>query len=660
MFKQFKHNFQTNFAQFKSQTMLFVVDVDKEKLYNTYLEAFTTAELKQGHTCSACKSFLRQHGNIVMIEGNKIKTIWDFKTNTEYQPVADSLNKLLKRLPITDIYLSDTKKIGVDKNIDNSKEVPVYWEHFYAELPNNFVNNRNPDTVRGEARTRKETLLRAIKELNYDAIESVLELIAQNSLYRGADYKNILTEFLKIKKSSEGSGNLDNFCWSIAAYPANGAVCGIRNTSIGTLLVDITNGVSLDKAVESFERMVAPSNYKRTSAVVTKGMIDLAQNKVKELGYEKSLERRFAIKSDININNLLFVDRSVKKADNIFDQLKEETLINPKTFSKVEEITIENFIKNVIPTANSIEAFLEKNHFNNFVSLIAPSHADAPSMFKWKEPISWCYTNNMADSFKEKVKAAGGNVEGVVRMSLIWNELGTSVCDLDLWCNEPGFKIDYTSARKLSPKGGMLDVDMIRPSTTGIENIFYKDKSTMKPGNYTCSVHNFDGGFNTGCTVEFEVEGVISTFKLPKVTKVTSVATLNLNKEGVFTLIPNAELEQNSTVTSTVKWGVGSNIFHKVTMIMLSPNHWESEIGNKHYMFMLSNCVNDEQVRPFFNEYLHSNLDENRKAFDLLGSRLTLSPATEQLSGLGFSVTQRNYLYCKVKGKTERILKIIF
>uniref|UniRef100_UPI001CA4EDCE hypothetical protein n=1 Tax=Clostridioides difficile TaxID=1496 RepID=UPI001CA4EDCE len=67
-----------------------------------------------------------------------------------------------------------------------------------------------------------------------------------------------------------------------------------RNHSIGTLLIDISEGIELDKAVSRYEKIVAPSNYKRPKAIYTKKMLDEAKKTITELGYMDSLQRRHA------------------------------------------------------------------------------------------------------------------------------------------------------------------------------------------------------------------------------------------------------------------------------------------------------------------------------------------------------------------------------
>jgi hypothetical protein len=96
-------------------------------------------------------------------------------------------------------------------------------------------------------------------------------------------------------------------------------------------------------------------------------------------------------------------------------------------------------------------------------------------------------------------------------------------------------------------------------------------------------------------------------------------------------------------------------------MMMLSPNFWNGHgVGNKHYFFMLDGCLNDGQARGFYNEFLRAELDKHRKVIELVGSKMKAESSADQISGLGFSSTQRNELLVKVKGSFNRTVKVIF
>lgn len=109
------------------------------------------------------------------------------------------------------------------------------------------------------------------------------------------------------------------------------------------------------------------------------------------------------------------------------------------------------------------------------------------------------------------------------------------------------------------------------------------------------------------------------------------------------------------------KWNIDTNKFHKVNVMMLSPNYWDEQgIGNKHYFFMLDDCKNPEPVRGFFNEYLNSELTPHRKVFEVLADKMKTPYQEHQLSGLGFSSTMRNSVIVKVDGTFSRTLKVNF
>ena len=92
---------------------------------------------------------------------------------------------------------------------------------------------------------------------------------------------------------------------------------------------------------------------------------------------------------------------------------------------------------------------------------------------------------------KQNVKAAGGNVDGILRFSIQWNESGKDNSDLDAHCNEPGGnEIYFANCKKpeTSQSSGQLDIDITQPNRQmpgkpSVENITWTDKTKMKTGN---------------------------------------------------------------------------------------------------------------------------------------------------------------------------------
>lgn len=651
MFSEFKKQVQNQFLTLSTTGQLYYVSINRDIIFEEYLNGFSLEE-RQGHNCNCCKSFLRQYGGVVAIIDNKKVTLWDnLSVSAEYEQSVKNLKSYIHSLPITDIFVSETKDAGTDKNV--SIKTGDLWEHFFLNIPTRYVHPKlNIPTLLGDKRVNKDVIKRSLEELTIQSTEEVLELMNQGSLYRGKEFENALKEFYTVQKEYKTIPQdlKDNFAWKTSIEKAN--ISRIRNTALGTLLINLSENMDLDTAVSKWESIMAPSNYKRPNSLVTPKMVEEAKKKIQELGIEESLERRFANESDLNTEDIIFTDKTTSVKD-VFDEISSEGLVNPKTLSKVEEIDIEDFIEKVVPTSKSIEVLLENNHSNHLVTLLTSKSSGAPHMFKWNNNFSWAYSGGVADSLKERVKQAGGKVDGLLRFSIQWNEDGTSICDLDAHCHYGGNHIYYGFKNNGE---GFLDVDMIRPKQVGIENIAF---NRIQEKDYHFSIKNYDGGRHSGFKAQIEFNGEIYDFNYPKhFNDTVEIATLKYSKTKGFQLI--SHLESSSNITSKEVWSLKTNKFHKVKKMMLSPNYWGTNKGNKHYFFMLEGCMTDEKPRPFFNEYLKPELEKERKVFEVLGSKLKIEDTSNQLSGLGFSETLKDSLIVRVEGKTKRNLKIKF
>ncbi len=679
-FLGFEKALQKNFAEMaKGAAHLFEVAVDKDEMWNLYLDSFPagTNEIYRKcrkYDCSSCRHFMKKAGMVVAIKENQVHTIWDVNVgDTTFQPVADALSAYVKAHAVTDVYVGHEKKIGTERNYKQTEDGKVEtYEHFFFELPDKFVFDRRQSAgdIKGALRDTKSVFRRSLEEITEESILTVLELISQNSLYRGEEWKAVLTEFLKYKRAYDKLENpeeKENFLWEKSAA-AGQAIGRIRNHSMGTLLVNLSEGIELDIAVKKYEQIVAPANYKRPKAIFTKKMLEEARKKIEELGYMQSLGRRFATLDDITVNNILFSNKDAQKrisgTEDVFAELEKDIVINPKKFSKVEEVSAEDFVKHVLPMAKEIEVFFENRHFGNMVSLIAPKNQDAPTMFKWNNGFSWAYSGNITDSdIKANVKSAGGAVDGVLRFSIQWNDMGDwDRNDLDAHCKEPSGE-EIMFSHKVSRTQGMLDVDIINPTQNkaAVENITWARKQTMEKGTYLFFVHQYTNrGGKNGFRAEIEFDGKIHSFDYAKeLHHGESVPVAEVTFDGEDFSIKEL---LSSSVSVREIWGVKTNRFIPVSVVMFSPNYWDEQdgIGHRHYFFMLKDCVNPELPNGFYNEFLKNELTEHKRVFEALGSKMHVEDTPDQLSGIGFSATRRNDVLIKIKGASERIIKVKF
>lgn len=677
---------------FKSmcETGLFVIDVDKDKLYQTYLGSFpdgTNPIFKERteHDCNCCKSFIRTVGNVVTIVDGEVVSIWDVVVPNFYQEVANAMSAFVKADNIKGVFLSEFKTAGTDKNYSQDEDGnTLTWYHFHVDIPKKYIESTALiGKKRGRMNEDAMVLHRSVFEITKDAADIVSELIAQGSLYRGEEHKKTVNLLVKLKKEFDKlpENKRSNWVWSKSIEI--GAAGRIRNTVIGTLLTDISEGKELEAAVKSFEAKVAPANYKRPTALVTKGMIQQAQKKVAELGLQDSLQRRHAVVEDISVNDVLFVDRSIKKRMDVFDDMIAKVPAKTPSLKKVEEIGIDDFIANILPKADSLELLVENRHSGNFMSLLAPENKDSKCMLKWGNNFSWNYNGEVADSMRERVVAAGGRVDGDLRFTHSWNHDGNNQSLMDLHVFFPshsGYTPDqkgngvhdkYGNKNRVGWNNrtddrtkGVQDVDYTSEpgKDVPIENITFPDRKLMPEGVYILKIHNWKSrkAPKSGFKAEVEIDGTIYQYDYPKPLKHkewVTVAKVTL-RNGQFSI--EHCIPEGSVSTRNV-WGIDTNTYVRVNLVSLSPNHWNgNQVGNKHYMFFLDGCRTDDDSRGFYNEFLMDELTPNRKVFEVLASKMKVGPEGDQLSGLGFSSTKRDSIICRVKGSFNREVKINF
>ena len=673
-FKNLKVVMQKRFKEMcKDAPQLFEVAIEKNVLWDKYMEAFAPEHNKiyrkrSEHDCNCCRSFINNIGNVVAIKNGEVISIWDFEARGEiYQPSINAMSAFVHSQAISDVFVTNLNKFGIDKNFELKDGKITEYTHFFLELERRFVQGDKDSigTIRGSFRDIRNVFKRSLEELTEDSVKTVLELINQGSLYKGGEWKSILSSFLlhKLAYMKLTPPQKELYTWEKSLVV--GAVLGkIRNHSIGVLLTNISDNMELDEAVRKYEAIVAPSNYKRPKAIFTKAMLESAKKELEKEGLMDSLGRRYATLDDITVNNILFANKDSGKRiiGTAFDKLSDKVGIDPKKYSNVEEVTMEKFVKDILPTAITIEALFENRFSQSMVSLIAPMNRDAKSMFKWNNGFSWAYAGNVTDSMKERVKAAGGKVDGVLRFSIQWNDEEYDENDLDAHCLEPrGTEISFRKKRN-DRTSGMLDVDIIHPNegSIAVENITWSDRSKMQEGTYKFFVNNFShrGGKN-GFSAEIEFDGELHQFRYNRNVQSKEnvyVAEVTFSRATGFTIKPLL----SSTISSKNVWGVNSNQFVPVSTIMYSPNYWDEQdkIGHKHFFFMLKDCVNTESPNGFFNEYLDESLMKHKRVFEALGSEMSVAPTNDQLSGIGFSSTKRNTVTVKVKGAVERVLKI--
>lgn len=699
---------QAQFDKMCATGQLFKSTMTGSEVWSNYINGFTKEEnpifrdpQSSTHNCNICNSFIRRYGNIVAINSDlTIMTIFDIDTfGTEYATTIPKLSNLLKNTPIQDVFFetydelnilpyekcsktASKFQLGIASNMKmyNKEEAEKYgivkegeikkFNHFNLSLPAIYVDitGESIEKIMADFRDNKNVFKRAMEEISLDTLNLVKDLINQNSLLDGASHIGKITTMIPFKEQYDKIAIelKDNWCW-VTSYKL--PIAKFKNSAIGTLCSDLSEGKELNEACKMWNKMVDPVNYMKVTAPITSKQIEEAKKFVEDNGYIESFDRRLATIEDIKTSEILHInsgDGKIKEAS-IFDNVKSTSTRHKKAeFDKVEEISIEKFMLDILPTCTSLEIYVENRMENNLVTLTKAANDLSKQIFKWDNNYSWSFNGNLAgkSQIKEAVKSRGGKTEAIIRISLAFP--GTTD-DYDLHCIEPnGNRIYYSNKRILHASSGMIDLDAQGgdghfPPEKRVENITYSDLSKMPNGNYEIQVNNYsERGLHTKFQLEVEIEGDVTLIELEKTTQNnrTVIGTLTKQNNQVIFTPKNATIISSEIISKNI-WGLETNQFHKVNLVCLTPNHWgTNNIGNKHYLFMIDKCKTTTPVRGFHNENLIGDLLTHRKVMDALGAQTMINPTDKQLSGLGFNNTIHDELIVRVQGSFKRVLKI--
>lgn len=638
-------------AMLKSGLPIFRMNISGDDLWDCYLNEipedcnpiFRERRLFDGNYD---KNFIRRIGNLVILHPDlSIETLWDFETETFFNDTREKLANLVKHADIRNQFLEKERVAGHTPNYDE-KNPEILWKHFFVSLPDTLVS-KNQEEMLGETLDAYNVFKRTMREVDPADIDTVLELIADNALYRGAEFKDKLVSWRELKKKYDAlpDERKDAFLW-VEAYK-NGRRVGFRASVIGTLIADLYEGKDLELAVSSYESKVAPMNYKRPKSLVTPSMVEDAKNTLSALGLLDTVYRRAANLTDIPSDKILFASKKEKSLDVLTDILDEaKTSTKNVSPEKAKDITVDELLKE-LPNCNTVELLPTAAITQNQMALTTCEYNTNKTIFPWESPLSWAYVrNDTADAITERVKMAGGNVDGDIRFSLAWSNTD----DLDLFVSrlsgglENARRVDEIWYGNHSGFGGRLDVDAnassLHTTTTPVENIYWTYGRNMPDGEYLVGVNQFNkrSNENEGFKLQVVIFGNIVTYSLPY-NRLNHADLLHVKKlkDDITVNVIHKDLKKESDTIS-------EKTFITVNKILTSPNTWEGQTGNKHLFFLTENFDVEEPVRGFFNEQLRQSLTSHRKVMEILGTKLKIEAEAFNKPGIakgyGFSETK--------------------
>lgn len=368
------------------------------ELWHLYLNAFPP-ELRQEHSCSACRKFIERYGSLVVIDsdGKSTSLMWDpASAPAEYAAPIRALAQAVSEAPVTGVFLSQDKKWGV------AQAGP--WRHLAVTPAAELLYKASLTRTAGQAMAEKHEehgmLLRGLAEFPHELVHKAHSLLTTSALYRSESCIGVakwLLDVHKHRKETRNERRRDNLVWRAVAEAPPG-YCHVRSSMIGTLLEDLAAELPFAQLKAKFDAKMHPLQYQRPTAAPTAGNIARAEKIVAELRAEGALSRRFATLADLKPmwTPQPSHDAQAPEKRGVFSHLKTKQEV-PDSSIEVPPITMtwEKFARTVLPTAQSIEYFVPSTN-QMYMATVTASDPAAPPILQWdlvesRNPVSWYF-----------------------------------------------------------------------------------------------------------------------------------------------------------------------------------------------------------------------------------------------------------------------------
>lgn len=369
-----------------------------ENLYDIFLTNLPE-EGRQHYNCNACRNFVNHYGGIVIITngGVTLPIMWNFKCPDFFLKAYYTVRNAVINSIITGVFIPESKKLGISRTGE--------WTHMHVEVPKKIIYKNRLKTAFQESAEKKEDfgmLMRALQNYKLSTVETAVNLLRSNSLYRGEKTLGIAEWFLDMKRLFEthkrpSSVNITNVIWLKVATAPTG-FCHISSSMIGTLLDDIEAGYKYEDIKRRFDEKMNPLKYQRPQAAPSVGNVRRAEEIIAKLGLKNSLKRRYARLDELPTLGI-WKPRSIVDdfvSTGVFAGIKTKESLQSKEHEivpRTTKMTWEKFQRTVLPYAHQVE--LKTKYGNDsYAALITAEYPDAPPIILWddeslRNPFSW-------------------------------------------------------------------------------------------------------------------------------------------------------------------------------------------------------------------------------------------------------------------------------
>lgn len=405
--------------------VIFVTSVDSTKIINMFSGTAI-------FNCRACRSFIRKYGSLAVARDNKLMPIfWPIMTADEsmYYDRVNNVNAMFDTAKITQIFVYKKTYIGIPLTETSN---PLYT-HFNYTIPKELVDDYNHV---GYYDTLKEMLSRVLDDYSNDVFDKAHTMLFSDNVPYSEKAKGVVKWIYNLKKDldmnygdkriegeAEAKGEaLGEKPYNIKIYETVvktpvGFISSCRSGLLSVMLKSIKDGDSDEVVKRKYIEAANPTNYMRPTVDPTVGAVRVAEKLFEDMKLTKDdLARRFARMSDIPEGKFAWKCNNDEKKG-IFSELSTKDVSGEKT------VSVNKFIKEVLPSASKIEYFVNDYlHFYTFIT----GNKDTYPLMKWHTKdnlVSWyTYPKKMSSTAAGLATGMWVKVTSIIPFPHMWQE----------------------------------------------------------------------------------------------------------------------------------------------------------------------------------------------------------------------------------------------
>jgi hypothetical protein len=369
-----------------------IFQTDASGLFAAYMDA-SPYSLRVERGCHACNRFIESYGGLVVIfdDGTQEPLLWDPAiAPPAYVEAAKAMAHIVRRANVVSQFVP-TGLLGTPET--KTRRGVVFRHYSISPPPDQLRPKDKANAIMAASIEEYGMLKRGLDEFHVESFKLANAYLSSGALPRSEKHAELAKWLLDLKEKRAATKNLkaaSNLVW-LASVKAPVGWCHVKSGIIGTLLEDISSGMSFDAAKRRFAEKIDPRVYQRPQAPPTAGNVMQAEKLIAEIGVARSLERRFAKLEDVDP---IWVPKTkpalayTSQGSPVFGHLLGYQLASA-TISHAPPVTVtwQKFQKNVLPFVDKIT--LKAPAHGNYGAIVTAKHSDAPNILQWSNPHSW-------------------------------------------------------------------------------------------------------------------------------------------------------------------------------------------------------------------------------------------------------------------------------